>query len=91
MSEQTLTRPHSLKNKSFKGGNTNAEEILCCICYVYFINLTLAACGGGSSDSGDKGESSSSGGDKPKFLSLLTGGTSGTYYPLGGEIAKIYY
>lgn len=54
------------------------------------LTLTLAACGGGSSDSGDKGESSSSGGDKPKFLSLLTGGTSGTYYPLGGEIAKIF-
>ncbi|MDC3417307.1 TAXI family TRAP transporter solute-binding subunit [Aquibacillus salsiterrae] len=28
-------------------------------------------------------------GDKPEFLSLLTGGTSGTYYPLGGEMASI--
>lgn len=27
--------------------------------------------------------------DFPKFLSMLTGGTSGTYYPLGGEMAKI--
>lgn len=25
----------------------------------------------------------------PKFLSMLTGGTGGTYYPLGGAIAKI--
>lgn len=44
--------------------------------------LTLAACG-----SNETGDSSDDG--KPKFLSLLTGGTSGTYYPLGGEIAKI--
>lgn len=27
--------------------------------------------------------------ENPKFLSLLTGGTGGTYYPLGGAIAKI--
>ena len=27
--------------------------------------------------------------DNPKFLSMLTGGTGGTYYPLGGAIAKI--
>lgn len=44
-----------------------------------FITLTLSACGGGSGDSD---------GDDPKFLSILTGGTSGTYYPLGGEMQK---
>ena len=27
--------------------------------------------------------------ENPKFLSMLTGGTGGTYYPLGGAIAKI--
>lgn len=27
--------------------------------------------------------------DAPQFMSLLTGGTSGTYYPLGGAMAKI--
>src|SRR5699024_10128682 len=30
-----------------------------------------------------------SGGEEPEYLSLLTGGTSGTYYPLGGAIASI--
>lgn len=56
--------------------------------------LVLAACGG-ANDSG----SSSSDGDKdkdengkqetkdPDFLSILTGGTQGTYYPLGGSFA----
>src|SRR5699024_11467067 len=33
-------------------------------------------------------DNESSDGETPDFLSLLTGGTSGTYYPLGGEIAK---
>lgn len=45
--------------------------------------LTLAACGDSNADDEDNGD-----GDKPKFLSMLTGGTSGTYYPLGGEMAK---
>lgn len=27
--------------------------------------------------------------ENPKFISMLTGGTGGTYYPLGGAIAKI--
>src|SRR5699024_6577194 len=44
--------------------------------------LMLAAC---SDDSGNGGDGD---GDKPEFLSILTGGTSGTYYPLGGEMAK---
>lgn len=48
--------------------------------------LFLAACGGGEDNA--NGESSEEG-EKPKFLSMLTGGTSGTYYPLGGEMATI--
>ncbi|MBM7618820.1 TRAP transporter TAXI family solute receptor [Bacillus tianshenii] len=49
------------------------------------LSLFLAACGNGN---GNDGEST---GDKkdPKLMSMLTGGTSGTYYPLGGEMAKI--
>src|SRR5690606_20119195 len=49
----------------------------------------LAACGSG--DSADSG-SSEGGGDEGssdvKFLSILTGGTQGTYYPLGGSFAE---
>lgn len=59
--------------------------------------LILAACGGdtvedagegeesGSEDAGNGGEGE---GETPDFLTLLTGGTSGTYYPLGGEMAS---
>ncbi|WOV85093.1 TAXI family TRAP transporter solute-binding subunit [Sporosarcina jeotgali] len=52
--------------------------------------LALAACGtsdDAAKDDGAKGDSNSS--DKEyKFLSVLTGGTQGTYYALGGAIAE---
>ena len=49
----------------------------------------LAACGGGGDDGADTDSSGDGGGYKPTALSMLTGGTSGTYYPLGGEMAQI--
>jgi len=59
--------------------------------------MILAACGGDSSKettgSTDK-EKDTSGteaekAEKPEFISILTGGTGGTYYPLGGAFANI--
>jgi len=53
-----------------------------------FALLMLAACGsdsGAGSKDSDKGDSTASA--KPKFLNLLTGGTQGTYYALGGTFA----
>lgn len=41
--------------------------------------LALSACGGNNSDSGEK----------PSSLIIATGGTAGTYYPLGGGIANL--
>lgn len=55
-----------------------------------FALLILAACGsdsGTSSKDSDKGSSTASA--KPKFLNLLTGGTQGTYYALGGTFADL--
>src|SRR5690625_7668685 len=52
------------------------------------LSVILVACGGNDKDEGSKDDASENG-EKPEFLSLLTGGTSGTYYPLGGGIAKI--
>lgn len=48
--------------------------------------LLLAACGGDDEGSNGDGDTSEGGGD-PEMLTLVTGGTSGTYYPLGGEMA----
>lgn len=59
------------------------------------LTFALVACGGGDSedtsgdDNGDDGSEDATGDDNPDFISFLTGGTSGTYYPLGGAIAKI--
>lgn len=49
--------------------------------------MILAACGSTDEDSSD----SDSGKTKEdiKFLSMLTGGTQGTYYPLGGTFADL--
>jgi len=61
--------------------------------------LALVGCGSSQDDSGadsnegaeetDAGSEDVVEGDTPDFLSMLTGGTSGTYYPLGGEMASI--
>src|SRR5690606_40516525 len=50
--------------------------------------LVLAACN--TSDSGSSGKGAESGKTKEDydFLSILTGGTQGTYYPLGGSFAE---
>ncbi|WP_071459181.1 TAXI family TRAP transporter solute-binding subunit [Bacillus massilinigeriensis] len=49
------------------------------------LSMLLAACGGK--------ESKKAGGDgksgKAEFISILTGGTGGTYFPLGGSFAKV--
>lgn len=54
------------------------------------LSFVLAACGGGGDG---KKESKGDGGDKKdygiKFLSIATGGTGGTYYPLGGNFANL--
>lgn len=58
--------------------------------FILGATLVLGACG--NSDDNGSNASENGGGDSsndPELLSLLTGGTSGTYYPLGGEIASI--
>ncbi|MFB1081338.1 TAXI family TRAP transporter solute-binding subunit [Jeotgalibacillus sp. JSM ZJ347] len=49
------------------------------------VSMILAACGGEESGSGD-GEGGS---DQPEFINIATGGTGGTYYPLGGTFAQL--
>ena len=54
------------------------------------LSMVLAACGGGTKESeGEKGGESNGGNEKPEFISIVTGGTGGTYFPLGGSFAKI--
>ncbi|MFD1851976.1 TAXI family TRAP transporter solute-binding subunit [Oceanobacillus bengalensis] len=70
-------------------------KTLLSVAMLLLLAMVLVACGGGDSegetdsDSGNEEGAASEGGDSPEFLNLLTGGTSGTYYPLGGEMATI--
>ena len=55
---------------------------------LFLIGMVLAACGG-SEDNTPEAEA----GDKlldGEFITVLTGGSSGVYFPLGGTMAKIY-
>lgn len=58
--------------------------------FVMILSLTMiiAACGGGNNEDNTGAEGENGDGGKQN-LSLLTGGTGGTYYPLGGQIGKI--
>ncbi|WRP08161.1 TAXI family TRAP transporter solute-binding subunit [Rossellomorea aquimaris] len=49
------------------------------------LSVILAACGGGSGGGSSEGE----GNKEVDFIGIATGGTGGTYYPLGGTFAKI--
>lgn len=54
-----------------------------------FALMILAACGSDSGSGSKDTEKDSESTEKPKFLSLLTGGTQGTYYALGGTFADL--
>lgn len=81
------------------GGFLLNKKLLISFMFMLALSFVLMACGsddeGASNeaedDSGDTTEDSGddASADEPEFLSMLTGGTSGTYYPLGGAIAKI--
>ncbi len=50
-----------------------------------FVMAFIAGCGGNDSKGGDQKAAS----PEKKFLNIGTGGTAGTYYPLGGAMAEI--
>lgn len=50
------------------------------------LTLVLAGCGGGGDKSSGSGAKSA---DTKKFINIATGGTAGTYYPIGGAMAEL--
>lgn len=62
-----------------------AKKLLLAVMAMATAVSLFVGCGGSSS--GDN-KAASGGGDK-KFINIATGGTSGTYYPLGGALADI--
>lgn len=56
---------------------------------ILLLTMIVAACNGGN-EGGSGDTSDEGGGESPsQDLSLLTGGTGGTYYPLGGQMGNI--
>lgn len=60
------------------------------------LSMFLAACGGGDKKEegsekpeGNGGDTGAETAEKPEFISIVTGGTGGTYFPLGGSFAQI--
>jgi uncharacterized protein len=53
--------------------------------FLLTLSMILAACG----NKEEGGEKPANEEEKPQFISILTGGTGGTYYPLGGSFAEI--
>ncbi|MBS4198710.1 TAXI family TRAP transporter solute-binding subunit [Bacillus sp. FJAT-49732] len=64
---------------------------------IIILSILLTGCGssqkdGGNKSGGNKGTENAENGKKDygiKFLSIATGGTGGTYYPLGGNFASM--
>jgi len=56
---------------------------------LFMLSLVLVACGDAGNESASNDGEDDGGGSDPEYISFLTGGTSGTYYPLGGAIDKI--
>lgn len=61
------------------------RSFLISIVMLLAMSLLLVACG----EEKTGGDESESGKKDEKFMTFLTGGTGGTYYPLGGAIAKV--
>ncbi|WP_101843364.1 TAXI family TRAP transporter solute-binding subunit [Halobacillus sp. Marseille-P3879] len=65
-----------------------SKKSLLTISMLLTLSLILFACGGGTSDGGGDDEEGGGGADE-QFIQVLTGGTEGTYYPLGGTFAQV--
>src|SRR3954453_10174743 len=76
-----------------KGGNfLKSRKFLFMSGLFLVLAMIMAACGGNiNEETGGSTEENNSGSEaeKPEFISVLTGGTGGTYYPLGGSFANI--
>ena len=79
-----------LNNKDEGDASMKKRNLFFVTALMLVLSFVLAACGGGGDG---KKESKGDGGDKKdygiKFLSIATGGTGGTYYPLGGNFANL--
>lgn len=60
------------------------KRVVVLLLVLSLLTMGLAGCGSKAKDTGDKQQPA-----EKQFLNIATGGTAGTYYPLGGAMAKI--
>ncbi len=65
----------------------NKKRLLSMSLAVLMMALVLTACGGSNNAGNDGGETTAS--KDESYISIATGGTGGTYYPLGGAMATV--
>ena len=71
----------SIVNKKIEGGFLMSRKTMSILLVLAIMVSLLAGCsGGGAAPTGGK----------EVFVNIATGGTGGTYYPLGGAMAKIF-
>ena len=66
-----------------EGGCAKMKKLLAFVMAILVLGTMMAGCGGG-----DKKAAAPAAGGK-KFINIATGGTAGTYFPLGGALADI--
>ncbi len=69
--------------------NMNMKKGLLSMVLLLALSTILAACGGGAADGGNGGNGGEGEDGGTQFLGILTGGSQGTYYPLGGTFQTI--
>jgi uncharacterized protein len=67
------------------------KSVLLTTIFILMLSMFLAACGSKNDATEEKDNKANVEEETPelKFMSIVTGGTGGTYYPLGGAIANI--
>lgn len=63
------------------------KSLLLVLALLLTVSLLVIGCGGGQEEPNNEGENS---GSETANLLMATGGTGGTYYPLGGSIADVW-
>ncbi len=80
----------ALSNRTFRLGGIILKKRHFLLSLTLLLSMSLmTACGGGNSaqNGGNGGNSNAGGSSDPSQLVIATGGTGGTYYPLGGGMA----